>query len=107
MKQVENTPHLESVLIKSTALANDKRLQILALLKEPSLYFSDEQWDQNEGVCGLYIAEKLLISKPTASSHLKILGQAGFLIPTRIGKYTYFKRDELALNAFSELIQEL
>ncbi|MBP1881875.1 ArsR/SmtB family transcription factor [Sinorhizobium mexicanum] len=86
---------------KVSALANGNRLQILEWLKNPSAYFGPEHpVDEAEGVCGLYIAEKLGVTPATASVHLKILTAAGFVQPLRIGKYTYFKRVE---TAFSEL----
>jgi DNA-binding transcriptional ArsR family regulator len=37
-----------------------------------------------DGVCGLLLAEKLGVSQPTASEHLKILTQAGLLHTKRI-----------------------
>ena len=42
----------------------------------------------------LFIAEKLGVSQPTASEHLKVLVQAGFLIPVRIKQWTFYRRDE-------------
>jgi ArsR family transcriptional regulator len=93
------------VVAQSNALSNAKRLQILEWLKDPSRHFGPEYpIDENEGVCGLYIAEKLGVSPATASVHLKILTQAGFLRPLRVGKFTYFKRVEAA---FAELARAM
>ena len=90
---------------KVSALANGKRLQILEWLKKPSAYFGPEHpVNEAEGVCGLYIAEKLGVTPATASVHLKILTTAGFVQPHRVGKYTYFKRVE---TAFSDLVDAL
>src|SRR5919109_933998 len=78
------------------ALANDRRLQILEWLKEPRANFR-EQVDGDlvkDGVCGLFIAEKLGISQPTLSEHMKILVQAGLVIPTRIKQWTFYRRNE-------------
>jgi ArsR family transcriptional regulator len=44
-------------------------------------------------VCGLYIAEKLGISR-TASEHLRILTAAGLVRAKRIKQWTFHKRDE-------------
>jgi DNA-binding transcriptional ArsR family regulator len=94
------------VVARSNALSNAKRLQILAWLKDPSRYFdAAHPVDENEGVCGLYIAEKLGVSPATASVHLKILTQAGFLRPLRVGKFTYFKRVETAFAEFARAIK--
>jgi ArsR family transcriptional regulator len=94
------------VVARSNALSNAKRLQILEWLKDPSRHFGPEYpIDENEGVCGLYIAEKLGVSPATASVHLKILTQAGFLRPLRVGKFTYFKRVEAAFAEFARAIK--
>lgn len=47
-----------------------------------------------DGVCGLLIAEKLGVSQPTASKHLRILTQAGLVRTNRIKQWTFYKRDE-------------
>lgn len=52
-----------------------------------------------DGDCGLLIARKLRVSQPAAAEHLKILAQAGFLTSTRIKKWTFYKRNEKAINA--------
>jgi ArsR family transcriptional regulator len=99
---------MENFLVKAGALSNANRLQILEWLKNPSQHFGPEQpVDEREGVCGLYIAEKLGISPATASVHLKVLTQAGFVRPLRIGKYTYFKRVEKAIVEFSRSIKKI
>ena len=78
------------------ALANERRLQILAWLKQPRAHFP-RQVDGDlvrDGVCGVFIAEKLGISQPTASEHLKVLTRAGLVRGTRIKQWTFYKRDE-------------
>ena len=78
------------------ALANERRLQILAWLKRPREHFPPQTDGDlvRDGVCGLFIAEKLGVSAPTASEHLRILVQAGLLRPKRIRQWTFYKRDE-------------
>src|ERR671922_1670915 len=83
------------------ALANDRRLQILEWLKEPRAHFR-EQVDGDlvsDGVCGLLIAEKLGISQPTLSEHMKLLVQAGLVRPKRIKQWIFYRRDEDRINA--------
>jgi ArsR family transcriptional regulator len=78
------------------ALANQRRLLILRWLKQPRTHFR-AQVDGDlvrDGVCGVLIAEKLGVSQPTASEHLKILVQAGLVRPKRIKQWTFYKRDE-------------
>lgn len=83
------------------ALANDKRLRILELLKKPRAHFPPQVDGDliTDGVCGLNIAAKLGISQPTASEHLRILVRSGFLKPTRIKQWTFYKRDEEKIRA--------
>jgi ArsR family transcriptional regulator len=78
------------------ALASDRRLQILHWLKDPRAHFPPQVDGDlvKDGVCGLFIAEKLGISQPTLSEHMKILVQAGLVIPTRIKQWTFYRRDE-------------
>ena len=98
---------MTSILIQTNALANPNRLQILELLKEPKLHFAVGEFDEHEGVCGLYISEKLGISAPTASAHLKVLVQAGFLTSLRVGKFTYYKRVPRGIDAFAEAVKTI
>ncbi len=78
------------------ALANERRLQILDWLKDPRAHFPPQTDGDlvDDGVCGLLIAEKLGISQPTLSEHLKILAQAGLIRPKRIKQWTFYRRDE-------------
>ena len=82
------------------ALANERRLQILEWLKDPRAHFA-KQVDGDlveDGVCGLRIAEKMGISQPTVSEHLKILADSGLLVPKRIKQWTFYRRDEKAID---------
>lgn len=78
------------------ALAHEKRLQILSWLKDPVSHFPPQVDGDliRDGVCVLRIAEKLGVKQPTATQHLRILADAGLVIATRIGKWTFFKRNE-------------
>lgn len=105
IRHYANRTVMNDVILKASALSNEKRIQILEWLKEPLASFGPEfPVDEEEGVCGLYIARKLGISPATASVHLKILTRAGFLRPLRIGKFTYFKRVE---DSFIELARAI
>ena len=88
------------------ALASEKRLQVLEWLKDPRAHFP-VQVDGDlvrDGVCGLLIAQKLGVSQPTASVHLKMMTAAGLLTSRRIKQWTFYKRDERALRALKSAI---
>jgi DNA-binding transcriptional ArsR family regulator len=83
------------------AIANERRLQILDWLRSPEEHFP-AQVDGDlvkDGVCGVRIAEKLGISHPTLSEHMKILSQAGLVRGKRIKQWTFYRRDEAKIKA--------
>ncbi len=94
-------PHELDIL---KALANENRLQILHWLKTPELHFPPHQEVEGfeQGVCVKFIQEKLGLSQAATSQYLNILQDAGLVIATRIGKWTYYRRNEQALMRFIE-----
>jgi DNA-binding transcriptional ArsR family regulator len=85
-----------SIAQAARALANERRLQILEWLKAPAAHFRPQVDGDlvKDGVCGVLIAEKLGVSQPTVSEHLKILTQAGLIQSKRIKQWTFYRRDE-------------
>jgi DNA-binding transcriptional ArsR family regulator len=79
-----------------SALANDRRLKILEWLKDPRHHFRPQVDGDlvEDGVCGALIAEKLGVSQPTVSEHLKVLSQAGLVRAKRIKQWIFYKRDD-------------
>ena len=88
------------------ALANERRLQIMEWLKNPTDHFPGQVDGDlvKDGVCGVLIAQKLGVSQPTASEHLKILLQAGLIRGKRIKQWTFYKRDEAGIKQFKKTI---
>ena len=88
------------------ALANTKRLQILSWLKDPRAHFRPQVDGDlvRDGVCGVFIAEKLGVTQPTASEHLRILVSAGLIRAKRIKQWTFYRRDERRIRELKRAI---
>lgn len=91
------------------ALANGRRLQILAWLKKPKKHFPPQVDGDliKDGVCGLLIARKLKVSQPTASEHLRILSAAGLVRGRRIRQWTFYKRDESEIRKIRKMLAKV
>src|SRR5436190_23855158 len=90
------------------AFTSERRLQILDWLKNPRAHFR-EQIDGDlvdDGVCGLLIAEKLEVSQPTVTEHMKLLVEIGAVRATRIKQWTFYKRDEERIRQLKVAIAE-
>ncbi len=98
---VETEGDLEVAL---KALASDKRLKILDWLKDVQANFPPQEHGDpvTEGACNLFIVEKLGVSQPTGSRHLKVLVDAGLVVATRRKGWTYYRRNEDAIAAVAE-----
>jgi DNA-binding transcriptional ArsR family regulator len=91
------------------ALANQRRLQILEWLKDPVAHFPP-QADGDllaDGVCAVLIAQKLGISQPTLSEHLRVLSAAGLVRGKRIKQWVFYQRDENAIARAAEMVRRV
>jgi len=98
----------EADIIK--ALANQRRLRILDWLKDPRAHFPPQVDGDlvEDGVCAVFIAEKLGITQATLSEHMRVLVQAGLVRATRIKQWTFYRRDEARISAVkAELLARL
>jgi len=89
------------------AISSDKRLKILDWLRDPARHFPPQKDGDlvRDGVCGVLIARKLDISPSTASRHLNQLTDAGLLKAKRIKQWTFYSRDEKAIEKMKTLIE--
>jgi len=79
---------------------------MLEWLKEPEINFPDQLAAGFEhGVCVGQIQAKAGLTQSTVSEYLSILQRAGFIESTRVGQWTYYKRNEDAFAALSKLIE--
>jgi len=87
-------------------LSNQLRVDILNWLKAPEENFPPHKdlGHFNDGVCVQYIGEKAEISQSTVSHYLSSMQKAGLIIATRHGKWTYYKRNEEAIQNYAKYI---
>jgi ArsR family transcriptional regulator len=97
-----------TILPALQALANKRRLLILDWLKDPRAHFPPQVDGDlvEDGVCVVLIAEKLGVSQPTASEHLKVLAQAGLVRGKRIKQWTFYKRDEQRIREVKDALAQ-
>lgn len=90
------------------ALANERRLHILEWLRDPRAHFPPQVDGDlvEDGVCGVLIAEKLGVSAPTLSEHMRILVAVGLVRAKRIKGWTMYRRDEAKIAAARRAIAD-
>ncbi|TDG36150.1 ArsR family transcriptional regulator [Pedobacter changchengzhani] len=89
------------------ALSNKTRLQILTWLKNPEAHFADYELTSKHimnGICVGHIQKKAGLTQSTISEYLAILQRAGLVTATRVGQWTYYKRNESTFEALGNLI---
>lgn len=95
-----------NIVAVSKVLSNKARVEILDWLKNPEKNFPPQVNVPNfdDGVCVCHIQDKLGLSQSTTSHYLTMMEKAGLLTGKRIGKWTYYKRNEAKI---AEFIQSL
>ncbi len=92
----------------SKVLSNDTRVKILKWLKNPEENFPPHQDIDHfdDGVCVGYIHDKTGLSQSTISTYLSAMQNANLIIPTRHGKWTYYRRNEEVIRAYVKTLKE-
>ncbi|AXK35073.1 ArsR family transcriptional regulator [Streptomyces armeniacus] len=90
------------------ALGSEKRLAVLEWLRDPAAHFAPQRDGDlvEDGVCSVLIAEKLGVSQPTASVHLRLLTGAGLLRAKKIKQWTFYQRDEQRIAEVKRMFDE-
>lgn len=96
-------------LLICKALSNDTRLNILQWLKHPEEHFDEEKYIQYgisfaTGVCVGDIQKKTGLAQSVISSYLLSMQQAGLLESERVGKWTYYRRNEQTIREYAEYV---
>jgi DNA-binding transcriptional ArsR family regulator len=92
----------------AAALASDRRLSILNWLKKPRDHFPPQVDGDlvKDGVCSVFIANKLGVTQASAHGHLKILARLGLIRPKRIKQWTFYRRDEERIAEARRVLRE-
>ncbi|KAA0920355.1 ArsR/SmtB family transcription factor [Aquicoccus porphyridii] len=95
-------------LEQTKALAGEARLAVLTWLAEPDRHFAHQETGKPSeiGVCVTLLTEKLSMAQPTVSRHLELLRRAGFVSVRKIGRWSFFRRNEDAIKDYKEWMNE-
>ncbi|MEU9761181.1 metalloregulator ArsR/SmtB family transcription factor [Streptomyces sp. NPDC047985] len=98
-------------LVVHKALANPARLRFMEWLKEPEKYFDEASYRQQGlgfhiGVCVGDIQKRAGLAQSVVSGYLQTLKDAGLLTSERIGKWTYYRRNEAVIAEFAEHVRD-
>ncbi|MGW1837060.1 ArsR/SmtB family transcription factor [Streptomyces sp. BBFR2] len=93
------------------ALANPARLRFLEWLKDPAAHFDEDTYRRQGlgfhiGVCVGDIQARSGLSQSVVSGYLQTLRDAGLLESERIGKWTYYRRNERTIEAFATHVRD-
>src|SRR4051795_8719704 len=107
MRNSESADRSASLLKTIKAVASPVRLEVLSLLKDPVGNFPPQTDGDlvRDGVCADFIRDKLGIAAATASRHLTMLTEAELLIATRKKGWTFYRRDEAAVDRFTDALK--
>lgn len=93
-------PKARSIVKILKALGNDKRLQILQWILEPTAHFPPQVDGDlvKDGVCIAFITQKIGLRQPTVTAHMQILADAGLVSAKQIKNWVFYKpnRPEIA-----------
>ncbi len=90
------------------ALSNPTRLNILKWLKCPEDNFPPPKVSEGFelGVCLILIKNKAGLSQSTISQYMAQLSKADLVTSQRLGKWTFFKRNENTIQSYAEFIKQ-
>ena len=90
------------------ALGNEARMNIMKWLRDPDSTFRPHKdgSDFSNGVCVKLLQEHSGLSQSTTSLYLSTLQRCDLVIATRIGKWTYYKRNEDTIRKFIQKLED-
>lgn len=95
------------IALALATLNNPVRRNILAWLKDRSNFPPAlPEHEDLDGVCIGYIQDKAGLSQSTVSNYMSMLKQAGLVKSDRHGQWTFYRRDEDAIQTFLDSFRE-
>ncbi|MBC2904230.1 helix-turn-helix domain-containing protein [Streptomyces cupreus] len=87
---------------------SQRRLDILEWLKDPAAHFPPQRHGDlvEDGVTRDAVAAKLGVPRQVADSHLALLAGIGLLRTRRIGRRTYYRRDEVRIAEVARMFEK-
>ena len=78
------------------AISNNKRLQMLNWILDPTRHF-EPQVDGDlvdDGVCVGRLVDKIGLSQPTVTNHMQVLADAGLVSSKKIKNWVFYKPEK-------------
>lgn len=97
---------MQTTLTRLKALADPARLQLVQILAEfpDAKVQADPRCSPKHGVCACHLEERLDLSAPTISHHLKVLREAELVEMVKLGRWTYYR---LQAQAMDDLLAQM
>jgi ArsR family transcriptional regulator len=91
---------MEGIDLIFKALADPLRIKILEFLRRPDV----ECCSFEDKVCACDLEPVLGLSQPTISHHMKLLVQAGLVVPEKFGRWVYYRVERDTFAQLSEYL---
>jgi len=92
----------EAIAELLNVLSNPRRMKILEWLKDPVRHFPPQRDGDliQDGVCVGFITNKLGISQPSVTSHMRQLENTRLVSSKQIKNWVFYKLDQSVLDEF-------
>jgi len=89
-----------STILMLKALSSEKRLLIMQWITSPIDHFPMQTDGDlvDDGVCVQSITEKIGLSQPTVTSHMRVLENAGLVTSKQIKNWVFYKPNTKAIS---------
>ena len=89
------------------ALADDNRLRIMKALGEIGCCSCEQVSADADGMCSCDIEKLTGLAQSTVSHHMEQLRRAGLVKAHKLGKWTYYRRNDAAVRELGGLLRQV